>query len=195
MALERDGLKVRSRALTNTLFARLLLCDLFVHGIGGGLYDELTDELLRRFYTTEAPGYLVLSATLLLPLSTYPSSVADWYRLGRQMRDLEYNPQRHTPPDAWQAPHWRQFLVQRQEWVDRQPVSRSERRERFQQIRALNTALGVLTTAQKEHTWEQLQRCQRELQANAILGRRDYAFCLYPESLLRPFCTRFLEVS
>src|SRR5439155_12720662 len=30
--LERRGFKVRSRALTNTLFARLFLCDLFVHG-------------------------------------------------------------------------------------------------------------------------------------------------------------------
>ena len=38
--LESSGLKVRSRALTNTLFARLFLCDLFIHGIGGGKYDE-----------------------------------------------------------------------------------------------------------------------------------------------------------
>ena len=65
---ERQGLKVRSRALTNTLYARLFLADLFIHGIGGGKYDELTDELIRRFYGCEPPGFLVLSATRLLPL-------------------------------------------------------------------------------------------------------------------------------
>jgi len=27
-----------------------------------------------------------------------------------------------------------------------------------------------------------------------VRRRRDYAFCLYPEALLREFCTRFLEL-
>ncbi|HEY1861452.1 MAG TPA: hypothetical protein VGG61_13915, partial [Gemmataceae bacterium] len=48
--LEGQGYKVRSRALTNTLYARLFVADLFIHGIGGGRYDELTDEISRRFY-------------------------------------------------------------------------------------------------------------------------------------------------
>src|SRR5262249_31945028 len=60
--LERQGFKVRSRALVNTLYARLFLGDLFVHGIGGAKYDELTDEIIRRFYSFEPPGYLVFSA-------------------------------------------------------------------------------------------------------------------------------------
>src|SRR5262249_52760991 len=42
--LEPRGFKVRFRALTTTLYARLLLGDLFIHGIGGAKYDELTDE-------------------------------------------------------------------------------------------------------------------------------------------------------
>src|SRR5262249_54518695 len=43
--LGERGMKIRPRALTNTLFARLFVGDLFVHGIGGGKYDELTDEI------------------------------------------------------------------------------------------------------------------------------------------------------
>src|SRR5262249_26691973 len=34
---------VRPRALTLTLFARVCLGDFFIHGIGGGKYDEVTD--------------------------------------------------------------------------------------------------------------------------------------------------------
>jgi len=30
------------------------------------------------------------------------------------------------------------------------------------------------------------------LAADAVLRRRDYSFCLYPEGVLRPFCERFL---
>ncbi len=66
--LERDGYKVRSRALSNTLYARLFLGELFVHGIGGGKYDELTDAILRRFYGGEPPAFMVLTATRRLPL-------------------------------------------------------------------------------------------------------------------------------
>ena len=52
LALESAGIRIRTRALTTTLFTRLYLADLFMHGLGGGKYDEVTDELrsarLRR---------------------------------------------------------------------------------------------------------------------------------------------------
>ena len=44
--LNGQGIKLRSRALVTTLFARLLLSDLFMHGIGAK-YDELTDVLVE----------------------------------------------------------------------------------------------------------------------------------------------------
>src|SRR5262249_26727761 len=77
LILERTGFKVRTRALTTTLFARLLLADLFLHGIGGGKYDELTDELMRRYFGLEPPGFMVLSATLHLPLPVHPATPAE----------------------------------------------------------------------------------------------------------------------
>ena len=47
--------------------ARLVLGDLFLHGIGGAKYDQLTDAMIARFFGLEPPGFMVLSATLLLP--------------------------------------------------------------------------------------------------------------------------------
>src|SRR5258708_32291860 len=76
-SMDGSGYKLRSRALTTTLFARLCLSDLFIHGIGGAKYDELTDEIVRRFYGFEPPWYMVLSATLLLPLAAYPADPDD----------------------------------------------------------------------------------------------------------------------
>src|SRR5439155_1393714 len=71
------------------------LADLFIHGIGGAKYDELTDEIARRFYGCEPPRYLILSATLLLPLRAFPARPAEGQHLARELRDLHYNPQRH----------------------------------------------------------------------------------------------------
>ena len=89
-ALETQGYKIRSRALTTTLFARLFLADVFIHGIGGGIYDELTDRLIERFFLIPAPGFVVLSATLLLPLPRYPDAAKRAAELARQERDLVY---------------------------------------------------------------------------------------------------------
>ena len=70
--LARRGVKIRSRALVTTLWARLVLGDLFIHGIGGGNYDLVTDRIIERFFHRKPPGFMILSATLHLPI-TVPS--------------------------------------------------------------------------------------------------------------------------
>jgi hypothetical protein len=188
--LEHRGCKVRSRALANTLFARLFLGDLFMHGIGGGKYDELTDALMRRFYEVEPPQYLVLSATLLLPLPTLPARPDDCRKLAHDLRDVQWNPQRHLP--AAVAPEARAWAEQKQAWIARPGVTRRERRERYRALRSLTDNLRALLAEREVELRRQLAQCDEQVQANAALRRRDYAFCLYPESLLRPFCTQFL---
>jgi hypothetical protein len=202
--LERRGLKVRSRALTNTLFARLFLADLFIHGIGGAKYDELTDEIARRFYGCELPRYLVLSATLLLPLPVSPARPEERQRLARKLRDLYYNPQRHlengergarraerpavdAPPSALTV-----LAAEKDAWIARHATDKVTRRERFHTLRALTEKLRVHLAGRLSMLEQELSRYDEQLQANSLLRRRDYAFCLYPEAMLRPFCTQFL---
>jgi hypothetical protein len=191
--LERRGFKLRPRALTNTLYARLLLADLFIHGIGGGKYDELTDAIIRRFYGIEPPGYLILSATLLLPFPTYPAGPEDCQGLTRELRDLHWNPQRHLDQQASPGRRIQELAAQKQVLIAQQPTDRQGRRARFQALRALTEHLRQGLAGREQDVQRELDRCGRRLRANALLRRRDYSFCLYPEALLRPFCTRFLE--
>jgi hypothetical protein len=175
--------------LTNTLFARLFLCDLFIHGIGGGKYDELTDEIMRRFYGIEPPEYLVLSATLLLPFPLYPARPDDCRQVACELRDLHWNPQRRVNLDSPVA----KLALQKQAWINQQPDQRRDRRERFRVLRELTEHLRNYTEGQESELQHELARCEQEVRANAALQRRDYPFCLYPEAMLREFCTRFLE--
>jgi hypothetical protein len=183
--LERAGYKVRSRALSNTLYARLFLGELFVHGIGGGKYDELTDAILQRFYDCEPPAFLVLTATRLLPLPALPCGPDDRRRLIRRVRDLHYNPQRYVEGMD-------DLVREKQTWVARAPLTAAERRERFEALRRLTAALRAPLAAEEERLRGELARCERGLEANAVLRRRDYAFCLYPEDTLRPFLAQML---
>lgn len=60
--------RIAPRALMLTTFARLCLADLFVHGIGGGRYDQVTDRTLRSFWgVARVPGFSVATGTLYFP--------------------------------------------------------------------------------------------------------------------------------
>ncbi|HEV3118687.1 MAG TPA: hypothetical protein VGY58_16680 [Gemmataceae bacterium] len=192
-SLETRGFKIRSRALTNTLFARLLLADLFVHGIGGGKYDELTDAMIRRFFQIEPPHFLVLSATLLLPFAKSQITLPLRRQLAQVQRDLRYNPQRHLS-DGDAVDHTAQQLrAEKQGWIDRQPQSAAERRQRFQTLRRLTGQLAPYVAGKLTEVKSKRAQAERDLDAVAVLQRRDYAFCLYPEALLWQFCGQFLE--
>jgi hypothetical protein len=190
--LERQGLRVRPRALTNTLYARLLLADLFLHGLGGGKYDELTDTIIRRFYGFEPPRFLTLSATLLLPLPLLPVRPADRERLVRQLRDLDCNPQRHLGENNGVEQVAQELATSKRAWIARQPANRRQRRERFEQLRTLTQRLRPYVVDRQGRLRHELERCAEQLRSNAVLQRRDYAFCLYPEAALKGFCTPFL---
>ncbi len=59
--------RLAPRALTLTMFLRLCLVDQFVHGIGGGRYDQVTDEIVERHFGVERPSFCVTTATLYFP--------------------------------------------------------------------------------------------------------------------------------
>ncbi|HEV3236284.1 MAG TPA: hypothetical protein VGZ25_04815 [Gemmataceae bacterium] len=192
MRLEQAGYKVRSRALTNTLFARLFLCDLFIHGIGGGKYDELTDQLMSRFYRVEPPRFLILSGTLLLPLSSYPATESTVQSLSRTWRELHYNPERHMNAELLRTEPVRKLVAETEAWIQKGPQTAPDRRARFDHLRALNLSLRAFTEEQERATRQAWDLAKKEVQANNVLHRRDYSFCLYPEEKLRAFCTQFL---
>jgi hypothetical protein len=191
--LERRGWRVRSRALVTTLFARLLLGDLFLHGIGGGKYDELTDTLFVRFLNLDAPAYLVLSGTLWLPLPAPATVPEDRRRAALAVRDLHYNPQRHLPPAAREDPSVRALVARKAEWIERTPDTSAGRKERFRVLQELTDQLRGRLAEQEQREQERLQTIDQELQARALLHSREYAFCLFPEARLRPFVTQVLR--
>ncbi|MCI0684453.1 MAG: hypothetical protein L0Y71_20265 [Gemmataceae bacterium] len=180
------GFKIRTRALTTTLFARLLLGDLFIHGIGGGKYDEVTDDLFRQFFHVEPPRYLILTGTLLLPLERFPEADAERRRLQRLERDVRWNPQRHLGANSAAA---LDLVRSQRAWIERPCQSHAERAERFTQLRRLNEQLRAFARAEEERVRQARADAERLVRLHEVRAARDYAFCLYPEEMLRTFCT------
>jgi hypothetical protein len=187
--LQRHTVKVRTRALLTTMFARLLVGDAFLHGIGGGKYDELTDVLIQQFFGITPPRYLVLSATLLLPLPHSPVSAEDLRFWTRRHRDWWWNPQRHFR--GLRLPDVDELAREKQSWIERLCANAEERRARFLRLREINDRMhGLVEPMLMYHEKVVVAQKKSEFAVNQVLSRRDFAFCLYPEEELRRFLTK-----
>lgn len=195
--LDSQGIRLRTRALTTTLFARLFLGDLFVHGIGGAKYDEMTDRIFTRFFHLTPPRYLTLSATKFLPFcQPFDVEPCDETSLIQKLRDLEFNSDRHLSGDqiteAAPLVERKQELVQEQHAASnaegQQNGSQAERRrrnrQRFRELQQLDEELAGFTTKLQGQIHDDLETIRRQLAANSIIQSREMSFVLYPEAIL-----------
>jgi hypothetical protein len=195
--LPEQGIRFRARALTTTLFSRLCLADLFVHGIGGAKYDEMTDRIMCRFLGVTPPGFLTLTASLYLPLAERASVTAeDESRRVRLLRDLRWNADRHL--DATSDAEARELIAQKSVLVEAlrsgsgapgaSVHSRhhyNENFERFRQMQDINRRLAEKAAPLSQRTSDELSSIRRRLATYSLLHDREFAFCLYPEDKLR----------
>jgi hypothetical protein len=179
-ALAGDGVLLRPRALITTMFARLMLSDLFIHGIGGAKYDQLTDAIVRRFLGIENPDFLVATYTAMLPVRRISVDETDIRRTVQQLRELTFHPELHVDQTEKTAA----LIAEKRRLVDTDPP-REQRRERHQEIAKVNESLQPFLSNRRQQLLEQRRELIIALRKNAILSARDYAFCLFPEQSLR----------
>jgi len=203
--LAAGGVRFRTRALTTTMFSRLFFADLFIHGIGGAKYDQMTDRIISEFYELPVPQYLTLSATLLLPMSQINNiSTSEERRLLTLLRDLDFNSDRHLTAghnsEADRLIQDKQALIAEQEAASTQHLTRKERRLRFpdnylryQRFQEVDRHLARLTQEKRLQLENELTGVRMRLEADRVLTDREYSFCLYPAEKLRPFMMRLSE--
>ncbi|HUQ68542.1 MAG TPA: hypothetical protein VM165_03405 [Planctomycetaceae bacterium] len=185
------GWRLRTRALTTTLFARLCLADLFVHGLGGAKYDEMTDALMRRFFDIHPPEFLTVTATAHLPLGQSETvSAEDVGRLRHSAWDLVHNPQRHL--DGIATDGAAALVTERQQLVqsllapsDRR--QRATRRQAYLRVHEINHELAELLDDRRRALESDVAKLERRRAANRILKSREFSWVLYPAELLRGF--------
>lgn len=68
------------RGIFLTGFLRLALCDLFIHGTGGGRYDRITEQLMKDWLGVDLAPMSVVTATMSLDLGGMTASDADLAR-------------------------------------------------------------------------------------------------------------------
>lgn len=212
--LPRQGIKLRGRALLTTLFARLFLSDLFLHGIGGAKYDELTDRIVQRFFGFDPPAYMIVSGTLKLPVARSGATDEELRRVDRELRDLAYHPEQYlaaaaasksgtsdstSPPvctkclpgvDVTLPAEVAALAREKRDWVALEPTI-DNARQRCREIRGINEALQPWVAERHRELVAERERTVEALRIESVLGWREFAFCLYPQQTLWNFLLEF----
>ncbi|MFK7818130.1 MAG: hypothetical protein AB8G99_05395 [Planctomycetaceae bacterium] len=183
MQLASAGERIRTRALTTTIFSRLLFGDLFIHGIGGAKYDEMTDEILREFYGVEPPEFMTVSATLRL-LGDRASNVElqDIENLQVRDRNLKFNAQDELANS--QDDFVRELVAEKQRLIAEQQrfdgTNPGGNHQRYHRFREINKQLAKHTVVEREAIEKEIETLRIELHQNELLQSRDMSFCLFP---------------
>jgi hypothetical protein len=175
---------VRPRALITTMFARLILSDLFVHGIGGAKYDELTDVLIRRFFGIEPPKYMTATATFRLPIERPHVTEEDIRAIDRRIRDTVHHPESFVDELIGNpGSELKQLAAQKKEliaagWNEKQKQAWHDR------VTQCNDRMTALLGDIRQQLGQEREKLLSGLHTANLLGSREFSFVLFPEETL-----------
>lgn len=183
MQLASTGERIRTRALSTTIFSRMLFSDLFIHGIGGAKYDEMTDAILSDFYGVEPPAFMTCSATLqLLGDRATDVTSSQLEKLQRQLRELKFQAEDWVDTDDETV---RSLVAEKRALIAAERAGETEwARERYFRFREVNKKLAKHTVEGRAAIEAEMEALRVELQRNRLLRSRDLSFALFPPERL-----------
>ena len=174
--LSEQQVAVRPRALITTLFCRMVLSDLFLHGIGGAKYDQLTDLIASDFFGVDLRSFSTLTATMHLPLEYPMVSRADHSQIEQEIRERKFHPERFV--DTETAGDW---IARKRAAIE---DATTPRLQRHHAIEEANRLLQPFVADQVEALQQKLTGINDQIHNSRILNSREYSFCLFDESLI-----------
>lgn len=172
--LRQRNLRLAPRALTLTLFLRLFVADQFIHGIGGGRYDQVTDRLIHSHFGIEPPAFCVTTVTLYFPGAQGQKRVnlLPLLQEGRRIRHGSF----------WQE---KRDLAAR---IASLPRRSRQRRDLYYQM---HDRLADAVSS-RMHDWSaRLDNATRQQTRQKTLFDRELFFALQPEERLRQTITHY----
>ena len=178
--LIESGISIQPRALSTTMFCRLLMSDIFIHGVGGAKYDQLTDAICQRFFGYRLPEFLTASATFRLATRVPLVSKADVTQLRTRRREMNFHPERFLEVDSL-TPEKIELIEQKQRRIASTETWTKQTHDAITQI---NQQLRAILEPSDEHLENEIDESLRQLAASEIANSREYSFGLFGPGLV-----------
>ena len=181
----KDALQyLRPRAITLSVIMRSEHCDLFIHGTGGGVYDQVTEQWWGDWVGEPLAPMAVVSADLYLPFEV---PVASQEQLNQAVwfdHHLPFNVDRFTQSKDEQE---QAMVAEKRELLAHMNDDRDKRRraKAFKRIHEINATLRDTHQQAVKEAEHKKREARIGVRNSRIAQRRDWCFALYPERNLR----------
>ncbi len=179
--------RLAPRALLLTGLARWLLCDLFIHGAGGSVYDRATEHWFARWLGVGLAPMGAITADVRLPLDVPEVTAKDVRAAAQFVHRARHQPALLGDNDAQRA------KFERVRAIRDMPPGSSERRTEF--IR-MHTELDQVRAGHAEDL-ASLESQRRTLESRhrsrAVALARDWAFALHNHDARRALIAETLR--
>ncbi|MCA9293045.1 MAG: hypothetical protein KDA20_04445 [Phycisphaerales bacterium] len=180
---EQTESRLAPRALLLTALLRMVGCDLFVHGTGGGVYDQATSAWIGTWLGRDLAPMVVASADVLLPLEHAGPGRAEAARATWQ---------------AHRAPHDPSLLGEMERSATKHAMLREiegtrdagARRAIYERMHVELAAYRTAHAAQLEALSRQAADTQRAAKRADVAERRDWPAMLYAPEVLEELASR-----
>lgn len=181
--LSAAELTIAPKALALTLFERVFVSDLFIHGVGGGRYDQVTDGVIARFFGFEPPRFAVASMTLYLPLGAHEVTDAEVAEVEQRLNRLAHNPDQLLGEMEFESMAERQrvtaLAAEKCDLVLAIAEPDADKKTIGARIREVNAAMATLMEPFVRETQTELEELKTLRDASEVLTDRTYPFCLW----------------
>jgi hypothetical protein len=200
--LEQRGTFLRPRALLTTMALRLLFADWFIHGIGGGKYDQLNDIMIQQFFGITPPQYSVITGTLYLPMQTSTPKATEqrtlngdlarehyqqWLQCKSQWlsaRQLKRRHFYHPETLAREPPPALLRLLEMKSQLLRQIPQRGPKRDWHRRLSEVRDQIAELLGIGSVDYAAGIESSRRAMQQAQIRISREFSLALFPEQWL-----------
>ena len=189
-SLKERKLKIRPKALLLTLYNRLFISDLFIHGLGGAKYDLVTDEIIRKFFKVEPPHFLVISCTLYLDFKSSPGAFD--YKIStlkKKIRELEFNPERYVSELSLTKKEKikiRELAEKKTELIKKikEVLSPVEKRKISEEIKDINSSIGKKVGPLKYELNKKIEKEEKKMKQSKVYTFREFPYCFFSAKTL-----------
>lgn len=184
--IEEKKINLRPKAVSLTLFLRMFFTDIFIHGISGAKYDEVTDGIIEKYFKVKPPGYIAVSLTLFpdLPLNKVPKNEID--NLKTIIRDIKYNPEIfETQIDDYELKKKFRKLIEKKQKLLKQGELFKDKKEHYRQLKSITEELSAFLHMYDLKIKNQLRFLEEKEKEDQVVCFREYPYFLYDVNMVK----------
>jgi hypothetical protein len=188
--IDPRALTLLPRALTLTAVMRSALCELFIHGRGGGVYDRVTDQWWHQFTGQTLAPATVVSADVRMSFDVPSAEPRDLAAAQWHAHHLPHNLDRALALSGPLVREKRRLI----DAMDRD-CDPWRRGLSFRAIHHINDELQQRHPEAVQRARENLLNARQGIVNRAVLDKRDWCFALYDGPMLAQLADRITGAS